>query len=95
MSNQIRLGEVVQKWLDMNGQGDGAPVRWRTIIDVVKGPLVENITQAKTIYEYLKQESSIQQHIQSKSIRISLYSQLLELWRSIGCFVEATFCFTN
>ena len=63
-SNQTRLDQVIQKWLDMNGEGEGAPVTWETILDVVKGPLVQNITQAMRIYEYLKQ-SSVQQDIQS------------------------------
>ena len=63
-SNQTRLDQVIQKWLDMNGEGEGAPVTWKTILDVVKGPLVQNITQAMRIYEYLKQ-SSVQQDIQS------------------------------
>ena len=53
-SNQTRLDGVIQKWLDMNGQGEGAPVTWMTILDVIRGPLVQNITQAMTIYEYFK-----------------------------------------
>ena len=64
-SNQTRLDRVIQNWLDMNGQGEGAPVTWMTILDVIKGPLVQNITQARRIYEYLKQ-SSVQQDSQSK-----------------------------
>ena len=64
-SNQTRLDRVIQNWLDMNGQGEGAPVTWMTIIDVIKGPLVQNITRARRIYEYLKQ-SSVQQDSQSK-----------------------------
>ena len=71
MSNQIRLGEVVQKWLDMNGQGEGASVTWITILDVVKGPLVQNKAHAMTIYEYLKLESSVQRVTQSKYVIIS------------------------
>ena len=64
-SNQTRLDRVIQNWLDMNGQGGGAPVTWMTILDVIKGPLVQNITRARRIYEYLKQ-SSVQQDSQSK-----------------------------
>ena len=66
--NQTRLSEVIQTWLDMNGQGEGAPVIWSTILEVVKGPLVQNTIQAMTIYEKLKQESSIQQVTQSKYV---------------------------
>ena len=64
-SNQTRLDRVIQNWLDMNGQGEGAPVTWKTILDVVKEPPIKNITRAMRIYEYLKQ-SSVQQDSQSK-----------------------------
>ena len=57
MSNQAKLDHVLQKWLDMNGQGEGAPVIWNTILDVVRGPLVQNKALAMRIYENLKQES--------------------------------------
>ena len=49
----------------MNGQGEGAPVTWKTILDVVKEPPIENITRVMRIYEYLKQ-SSVQQDSQSE-----------------------------
>ena len=65
MSNQTRLGHVLQKWIDLDGQA--SPVNWKTIIDVVKGPLVQNKALAKEIYQYLKQESSKQQNVASKS----------------------------
>ena len=68
-SNKTRLDQVIQKWLDMNGQGEGAPVAWMTILDVIKGPLVKNMTQALTIYEYLK--------LQSKYVIISLLAVII------------------
>ena len=71
MSNQARLSAIIQKWLDMNGQGEGALVTWKTILDVVKGPFVQNKAQAMTIYDYLKQESSLQQNTQSKYVIVS------------------------
>ena len=66
--NQTRLSEIIQTWLDMNGQGESAPVTWMTILDVVKGPLVQNKALAMKIYENLKQGSSVQQITQSKYI---------------------------
>ena len=57
MSNQIRLSQVIQTWLDMNGYDGGTPVTWNTILDVVKGPFVQNKALAMRIYEYLKQQS--------------------------------------
>ena len=63
--NQTKLDHVIQKWLDMNGQGEGAPVTWNTILNVVKGPLVQDITRAMRINEYLKEKSSVQQDTQS------------------------------
>ena len=64
--NQTRLSEVIQKWLDMNGQCEGAPVTWSTILDVIKGPLVQNKSLAMKIYENLKLESCVQHDTQSK-----------------------------
>ena len=61
MSNQTTLGHVIQSWLDMNGQDGGAPVTWTTIIDVIRGPLVQNKALAREIYEYLKLDGSVQQ----------------------------------
>ena len=60
-SDQTRLDYVIQKWFDMDGQGEGAPVTWNTILDVVKGPLVQNTTRAIRIYEYLKTKCSEQE----------------------------------
>ena len=65
-SDQTRLEYVIQKWFDMNGQGEGAPVTWNTILNVINGPLVQDITRAMRIYEYLKAKSSAQQDTQSK-----------------------------
>ena len=65
-SNQAKLDQVIQNWLDMNGQGEGAPVTWRTILDVVKGQLVQNKAHAMTIYQYLKQRGFVQQITESK-----------------------------
>ena len=61
MSNQIQLSHVIERWLKIDGQGGGAPITWNTILDVIRGPLVQNKTLAREIYEYLKQESSVQQ----------------------------------
>ena len=61
MSNQTTLGHVIQRWFDMNGQDGGAPVTWTAILNVIKGPLVQNIALARKIYEYLKEQSSVQQ----------------------------------
>ena len=61
MSNQTRLDHVVERWYTMYGHHGGTPVTWNTIIDVIKGPLVQRKDLAMEIYEYLKQESSKQQ----------------------------------
>ena len=77
ISIRTRLGHVIQKWLDMDGQGEGAPVIWNTIIDVIKGPLVQNKALAMKIYDYLKLESSVQQNTQSKCVIISLVVRII------------------
>ena len=56
MSNQIRLQHVLQKWKDLDSPAP--PVTWNTVIDVVKGPFVENKALAQEIYEYLKHKNS-------------------------------------
>ena len=61
LSNQVKLGKVIQRWLDMDGQDEGAPVTWNALIDVIKGPLVQNKALALTIHAYLRLEDSRQQ----------------------------------
>ena len=65
--DQTRLDYVIQKWFDMNGQGEGAPVTWNTILDIVKGPLVKNMTRAIRICEHLKAKSFVQNDTHSKN----------------------------
>ena len=65
-SDQIRLEKVIQKWFDMNGQGEGVPVTWNAILNVVKRPPVQKIDQAMRIYEYLKAKNSEEEDTQSK-----------------------------
>ena len=77
MQNRTRLSHVIQNWLNMNGQGEGTPVIWKTILDVVKGPLVKNKALAMIIYEYLIQESSVEQNTQSKYVIVSSVARIL------------------
>ena len=56
-SNQVKLDQIIQKWLDMNGKDDSAPVTWITILDLLKGPLVDNKALAMKIYHSLKDEN--------------------------------------
>ena len=65
-SNQAKLDQVIQKWLDMNGKDDGAPVTWITILDLLKGPFVKNEALAMKIYQSLKKETSKEQIAPSK-----------------------------
>ena len=48
-SNQTKLDHVLQKWIKMDGQA--TPVTWKVILDVVKGPLVQNKAVALEIYK--------------------------------------------
>ena len=66
MSNQIRLDHVLQKWIELDGQA--SPVIWKTIIDIVNGPLVQNKAPTKEMYQYLKEERSKQEIATSKSM---------------------------
>ena len=57
--NQVKLSNVLTKWMELNGEA--TPITWETIIDVVKGPFIENYELAANIHEPLKQESTGQQ----------------------------------
>ena len=53
IDDKIRLSDVLEKWLQMDGQA--SPVTWRTIIKVIQGPLVESNDVAKKIFQSLKE----------------------------------------
>ena len=55
ISNKIRLDEVLQKWIDMNGHPPCSPVNWKAILEVLKG--LRKHVLADTIYQHLKQGS--------------------------------------
>ena len=71
MLNQTRLDHVLQKWIELDSQAN--PVNWKTIIDVVKGPLVQNKALVNKIYQYLKQENSKPKSATSKNSIITLF----------------------
>ena len=57
--SEVKLSKVLKKWMDLNGEV--TPVTWETIIDVIKGPLIQNNDLAMEIKQSLKQESTRQQ----------------------------------
>ena len=63
-SDQIKLDHVLQKWIEMDGEVTS--VTWQVILDVVKGPLVQNKALAMKIYQALKQENDKEQMGTSK-----------------------------
>ena len=67
-SDQDKLDHVLQKWIDKDSH-----VTWKMIIDVVRGPLIQNIALTNEIFQYLKQEFSKQWKDTSKYIYISNY----------------------
>ena len=64
LSDQTKLDHVLQKWIEMDGQA--TPVTWKVILDVVKGPLVQNKVVALEIYKSLKYSDANQQNISGK-----------------------------
>ena len=62
LSNTLKLDSVLQKWIQLDGQstsdGQSTPVNWKTIIDVIKGPFVQNKALSIKIYQYLKQHQT-------------------------------------
>lgn len=79
MSNQTRLDHVIQTWLDMDGHGEGVPVAWSAIIDVIKGPLVQHKNLAKKICQYLQQENDEGQIAQSKCPIVSVQPHIIDV----------------
>ena len=69
MSNQKKLDHVLQTWIKMDGHEQHSPVNWKTVLDVVKGPLVQNYDLAEKIEQDLKQESPDHQKATSKYIQ--------------------------
>ena len=61
VSYQIKLEHVIQKWIDLDGQStsysQASPVTWETILDVVKGPGLQNNDLARNIYKHLNPQS--------------------------------------
>ena len=84
-TNQIRLERVLQKWIELDSQD--SLVNWMTIIDVVKGPLVENKALAMKMYQDLKQEASKQQS--------TIYIIFSPLYISIMSFSQVTVKISN
>ena len=66
-SDQYKLDHVLQRWIEMDSQV--TPVTWKTILEVIQGPLVGNYALAEKIYQYLKQQSFKQQKATSKCIQ--------------------------
>ena len=66
LKDQTKLSKVIQKWIEMNGKDDGEPVTWITIIDLLRGQLVNNKDLAMKIYRSLKEETSGKQITPSK-----------------------------
>ena len=66
VSNTLKLDHVLQKWIQLDGRsssdGQSPLINWKTIIDVVKGPLVQNKALAIKIYQYLKQHQTLSKY---------------------------------
>ena len=62
----------------MDGQGEDVPVTWSTILDVVKGPLVQKKNLAKKICQYLEQEND-GQIARSKCPTISFQAHIINV----------------
>ena len=58
LNNQAKLSKVIHMWIEMDGKDDGAPVTWITILDLLKGQLLNKKALAMKIYQSLKEHSS-------------------------------------
>ena len=66
LKDQRKLGEVIEIWIKMDGKDGSAPVTWITILDLLKGPLINNKALAMKIYQSLKEEGTKEQIAPSK-----------------------------
>ena len=64
LSTQTKLDHVLQKWIEMDGEA--TPVTWKVILNVIKGPLVQNKAVALEIYNSLKYLNTKQQNTSGK-----------------------------
>ena len=64
---QYKLNHMLQTWIEMDEEV--TPVTWQTVLEVLRGPLVNNMALAEQIYDYLKQASTKQQNVTSKCIQ--------------------------
>ena len=69
-NDKRRLNDVLEKWIEMDGQT--SPVTWRTIINVIQGPLVEKNDLANKIFQSLKEKEYTQKTTKSKYIQCIL-----------------------
>ena len=65
-----RLSAVFGKWIEMDGQA--SPVTWRTIINVIQGPLLKNNALANKIFQSLKEKEYTQKITNSKYLQCIL-----------------------
>ena len=49
-SNTIKLSEVIHSWLTTS---QSQFITWETVIDAMKGPIVNNIMKANTLHHHL------------------------------------------
>ena len=64
-NDKVRLSKVIQKWMEEMP----SDVTWRTIIEAVRGNIVQNEDKAREIEEFLKKYYIQQKYIKTKTFR--------------------------
>ena len=54
VSNQVRLGKVLQSWKDADGSAEALPYTWGSVIKAVGGPIVDNKEKMEEICKHVK-----------------------------------------
>ena len=49
-SNAIKLSEVIHSWLTTT---ESHLITWKTVIDAIKGPIVNHVTKANALHQHL------------------------------------------
>ena len=73
-SDFMKLNEVIQKWIETKP----TPTTWNNIIEVVKGPILQNLDVASAIEEYLDEILTELKQATVKSMQRILYIHNIE-----------------
>ena len=79
LSNIVKLSKVLEKWIKLRSN----PVKWKRVIAVVEGPVVQNKDLGLRIRQFLEQPEIVSYYRSSYARK--MFSKLLKLILSGTC----------